>query len=218
MLGELDKSMLAIDYNKSVPEIYSEVTTYLLKQLPLLTVLSLVERNHERVSPQLATWIPDFSTDLPGNRRNRFGYWNSRTGRLYNAAVIDLSGPSGRSLHQNILRVKGHFLGQIVDQSKPTKSRAVIEDIKRLLHAHSVLPARYSNGQGRLEALWWTLLGDYDAVSTECPVTVDLTQNFMTWVLLVLNSGEDRDSEAYQQILALTLELADEPRGTFRQV
>ena len=174
------------DYTKSVTQVYIEATHFMLYDSSDLSTLSAVEDRAFRLLKSLPSWVPDYSIPFVtgiGYRRMRL-YSASRTLKpdwqiIENSTVlsskalrIDTVSRVGTNLEDKDIEIKSWWSHDML---------SIVADMDEY----------YVNGQGRVEALWRTLIGDSQSQCVEesgfqarCPAPHSLGKSFHKWILL----------------------------------
>lgn len=178
---------IAVDYNKTVQEVFTDVTAKLLSSLPVLSLLSFVDDEKRRIQ-DLPSWVPDFTA--PFSKRSMI--WrgfaiSSRTDApesdddeftldpIYNASKVEWPRRMDEeplvSVEGRRLRVSGTRLGT-VQAVCPASFRTAAEFnyLPYLEFAYTAMPSTYRpTGECREEALWRTLFGNFCDSMAEYP-------------------------------------------------
>lgn len=187
------------NYHLSVREVYISVSAQILLSIPYLGLLSEAHdlsgrRNLCLLS--LPSWVPNYasiSTSQPLSRLehqelsdNNSGteYQQSLSGSVYNASLAKLSVPAFRDIQNDKLFVKG---ARFVKVEEVTSSFDFVFQPLGLfpfLEACSSINLVYkATGQGRIEALWRTLIADFYEGQHPAP---DMTEPFRDYVMWIL--------------------------------
>ncbi|MCJ1243307.1 hypothetical protein MMC30_000504 [Trapelia coarctata] len=168
---DLEKSnpMVVPRYDVSTEMVYERVTRLLLAKLPWLSVLSMVEDKSCRVIAHLPSWVPDFSTLLADTS---FKLSNLSDSRPQNASHGSPFGSSW-SVRDSVLSLMGGCHDTVayvgLPLSRPlskmyslieAQTLMILESFEDALRLCLILQPTYVNGQGRMQALWRTLIAD----------------------------------------------------------
>jgi hypothetical protein len=163
------------DYSLSVQQVYTAAASYSVLNVPLLSMLSCVEDRSLRRLAGLPSWVLDFSTRKTGE----FVAFGS--GGLYDASDVKRTPHSPRTIdNNNVLRITGARIETIgeLGTDQPNPHSDFVTDCFRLC---SKLPSVYTNGHGRVEVLWRTLIADHISKTTPAPKGVQ--RDFLDWLL-----------------------------------
>ena len=160
---EAENFLVSYEDNMTTEKLYSEFACWVLRRVPQMTILSLVEDRSERRLKGLPSWAPDLSVtpeihELISQR----------------LTLEDSEGPiaalflSTRSVSGNKLSA----LGAIMDDIEAIDSVAIIDalsnqsySLQSLLEFAVTMPRLYFNDEHRIEALWRTLIANKDLSS-----------------------------------------------------
>ncbi|CAF9939018.1 MAG: hypothetical protein HETSPECPRED_001456 [Heterodermia speciosa] len=158
-----DHFFVSYEDNMTTEKVYFEFACWILRRVPQMTILSLVEDRSERRLKGLPSWVPDLSVtpeihELISQR----------------PTLEDSEGPiaalllSTRSISSNKLSA----LGAVMDEIEAIDSVAITDvfsnqsySLQSLLEFAVTMPHQYFNGEHRVEALWRTLIANKDLSS-----------------------------------------------------
>ena len=182
-------------YDVEVENVYESAATYLLEHLPGLSILSMVEDRSRRKICSLPSWVPDFSS------RQAEQSLQAQSSVPCDASA-GLSFSHSWSVEKSVLTVRGATLDTIAELGMPlaTPPRQPHESSAQLLLWHLktlddalrlclMLDVNYISGQGRIQALWRTLLADVHAFP------MDYGRYFCSSILHGLGEAEVWDLE-----------------------
>jgi hypothetical protein len=70
------RNWITPDYNQTVASVFTAVSSLLIKNLPLMSLLSMVEDRKERRLSELPSWVPDFSCRKLGGSLTYISYYD----------------------------------------------------------------------------------------------------------------------------------------------
>ena len=158
-----DHFLVSYEDNMTTEKLYYEFAYWVLRRVPQMTILSLVEDRSERRLKGLPSWVPDLSAmpeihELISQRRT----------------LEDFEGPIAASLllTRSVSGNKLSALGAIIDDIEAIDSVAITDafsnqsySLQSLLEFAFTMPRQYFNGEHRVEALWRTLIANKDLSS-----------------------------------------------------
>lgn len=149
------------DYDLPVWKVYYETTRILLERLRFRTILSYVTQGAVQKTPDLPSWVPDFSEVHPHQRFIELGDFDAcLSARLRKKCM---------AIHGNVLSLQAAMCGDISETSVRLDNYESLDSAMSCLHIGSQLDAVYRNGQSCFEALWRTMIADHNAVGVPAP-------------------------------------------------
>lgn len=158
-----DADVFSIRYVVPVESIYESFATWLLKSVPLMHILSLVEEASERSLTGLPSWVPDLSVttsldELTNEMTVEEGFSKS-PGTYYTFSTVE---------GKQRLHVSGFRLG-IIDSVDAVPVTDILPSghqyLRALFEFCQDMKSDYPSGGGRVEALWRTLVMNTDRSS-----------------------------------------------------
>ena len=158
-----EADVFSIRYDMSVESIYESFATWLLKSVPLMHILSLVEEASERSLTDLPSWVPDLSVttqleELTNEMTVEEGF-SKLPGTSHTFSTVE----ENQRLH-----VIGFRLG-VIDRVDAVPVTDILPSKHQHLRALSEfcqdMSSDYPSGEGRVEALWRTLVMNSDRSS-----------------------------------------------------
>ncbi len=158
-----DHFLVSYEENMTTEKLYIDFACWILRRVPQMTILSLVEDRSERRLKGLPSWVPDLSVtpeihELISQR----------------LTLEDSEGPIAASflLTRSVSGNKLSALGAIIDDIEAIDSVATTDafsdqsySLQSLLEFAFTMPHQYFNGEHRVEALWRTLIANKDLSS-----------------------------------------------------
>jgi hypothetical protein len=195
------------NYHLSVREIYISVSAQILRSMPYLGLLSEAHdlsgrRNLCLLS--LPSWVPNYASisvyealgslehqELSDNDSGT-EYQQRLSGPVYNASLATLSLRAFRDIQNDKLFVKG---ARFVKVEEVTSSFDLVFQPLGLFPflkvCSSINPVYEATGQGRIEALWRTLIADFYEGQHPAPDMTESFRDYVMWILchmLIFNS------------------------------
>ena len=158
-----DHFLVSYENSMTTEKLYLEFACWVLRRVPQMSLLSLVEDKSERRLKGLPSWVPDLSVtpdihELTSQRPTLEDYEGPT------AASLLLT----RSVSGNKLSALGAILDDIVTLDSVPITDAFSKQsysLQSLLEFAFTMPHQYSNGEHRVEALWRTLIANKDLSS-----------------------------------------------------
>ncbi|KAI9877890.1 MAG: Ankyrin-2 [Pleopsidium flavum] len=132
-------------YTKSVAQAYFESTQLAILDSSSLTILSHVGGSSERKTPDLPSWVPDFTTDIATCPLSDFVGFDCAPGRKLKTREF--------VTFDKILPIQGSAWDMIVDLGETRDEAVGGEGIL-------ALDSPYITGEDRVDVLWRTLIAD----------------------------------------------------------
>jgi hypothetical protein len=148
-----------VDYTASVEDVYKSITTMFIREVPVLTVLSLVEDIAFRTTyPGLPSWVPNYSYPFCPTPYAWLG-----VGGYYNASRIAEGRQSRHSFDGNALTLYGRKFSTIHRVCTPQREMIRSRWLPPCFNLCSDLPQPYFHlsGQSKLEILWRTMTANH---------------------------------------------------------
>ena len=158
-----EADVFSIRYDVSVERLYESFTTWLLRYIPLMHILSLVEEVSKRSLTSLPSWVPDFSVttqleELTNEMTVEEGFSKSPSAS-HTVSVVD---------EKQRLHVIGRRLG-VIDRVDAVPVADILpskhQHVRALSEFCQNMKLDYPTGEGRVEALWRTLVMNTDRSS-----------------------------------------------------
>lgn len=196
-------------YDVEVENVYESAATFLLEHLPDLSILSMVEDRSRRKICSLPSWVPDFSS------RQAEQSLQAQSIEPYDTSA-GLSFSRSWSVDNSVLTVRGATLDTVAElglslaatplQPHESSDQLLLWHLKTLddaLRLCLMLDVNYISGQGRIQALWRTLIADAHLLP------VDHGRYFCSSILNGLGEAKVSDLEELKDIAeSLTKRLA----------
>jgi len=241
------------NYRLPMRETYISVSAQIIRSIPYLGILSLVHGGSEQRTSILPSWVPDYSSppaceplDSMGIERlislstNQIEELHQGSGVLYNASLVRPSESAFREIQGNNLLIKGARFARVEEVSTSFDFVFLPLGLIPILKVCSNISTKYeATGQGRVEALWRTLIADYHDDQHPAPDMTESFRDYIMWILChylifdtsdpkvaretirqlhVLDELQENDlspvlfgsSEIFQRVAALRIELQHE--------
>ncbi len=188
------------DYSMSVEELYIATTFKIIQELPLLSILSMVEDKSWRNMSTLPSWVPDFSQTKPFNQLAEIFCYRSIDCRRY------LSGnyrPRRRSGHT--LYLHGAFIDTIEETTPPEDKYYHSYNFKNptiLIWLNSILKLLakqvqrpYFTGEEYLDVFWKTHMAYIECSNEQKNLKFNdperISESFCCWLVHLLTTPFD---------------------------
>ena len=171
-----------VDYEASVEDVYKDITSMFIREVPALAVLSLVEDISFRATfPSLPSWVPNYSYPFSPTPYAWLG-----VGGYYNASRVAKGQQSRHSFDGNILILHGRKFSTIRQVCTPQRQMVRSRWLAPCLDICADLPQPYFHlsGQSRIEIMWRTMIADHGPVdirgtgSSRCPACLETGKSF----------------------------------------
>ncbi|OJD31153.1 chitin recognition protein [Diplodia corticola] len=176
------------DYSQDLQtaDMFADVARLILDRLPNLGFLALAEDQTERSFSNLPSWVPDWS--VPGSNHGHLSWAQVSDMPIYNASRVETVQGRPWTMRGATLYLQGSPLDIIASVSEPVGLMVTTHWIQSCLRICEMLPERYAyTGQGRIEALWRTLIAD--EFEGRHPAPPEAASNFRDWASIVLALG-----------------------------
>jgi hypothetical protein len=175
-----EADMLPIRYDLSVERIYESFATWILRWLPPVHILSLVEEPSERWLTGLPSWVPDLSVGTRLDALTDKLTIPKRVNKLGTFHMVTTVEGKQR------LHIAGFRLGIIngVDTVPVTDTLSSYPQLLRTLFDFCRdMDPNYPSGEGRVEAVWRTLVRNSDSSSPNRLALKSLGLSFRSFIL-----------------------------------
>jgi hypothetical protein len=174
------------NYDATVQEVYTSITSQLIQSLPILAILSLVEDKSRKKVNSLPSWVPDYTCPLMAKPfvwlgAVEAGEMSKPPGGLFNASLATESSPLTHRIVNDTLILSGVLFDRVVEIS----TAEAVPDVEPLLLPLLELCCRLEEtypptGQPRVEALWRTMISDFYDTH---PAPQELASSFREFIL-----------------------------------
>ncbi|KAL8662692.1 MAG: hypothetical protein Q9202_004476 [Teloschistes flavicans] len=172
MFSPDESPFMIADYSKSVEQVYCEATSVVLRNSQRLDILPTIPDPSFRNYSTLPSWV----ADTPPIKLTPWMIGGSEAERAHQFDAAKGHGHADLSFRDGgkILQVHGSRVGQVADIGETTTDW--YSDLSFEASAALVLKCNetYINGQGRLEALWRTLITDQEGSTYPAPESIGL--------------------------------------------
>ncbi|KAI9877937.1 MAG: Ankyrin-2 [Pleopsidium flavum] len=139
-------------YKKSVAQVYIESTQLAILDRSSLTILSHVGGSSERKTPDLPSWVPDFTTAIAPCPLSDFVGFDCAPGRKLKTREF--------VTFDKILPIQGSAWDMIVDLGETRDEAVGGEGMYGWISTALALDSPYITGEDRVDVLWRTLIAD----------------------------------------------------------
>ena len=171
---------LKVNYSLSVAEVYQQITTLLLENLPFLAVLSFVKDTGAPESVELPSWVPDYSCRDSSKTLVEiyFKHWHFDASRSRDLPRVPVQ-ISGTALTVHGVKLDSvRVVGDIISFADP------MSNLRSILGVVADMDASYAPyKEDIIEALWCTLVWDMRDARGASPAPKDFPQGFHDFVL-----------------------------------
>lgn len=177
------------NYDATVQEVYTSITSQLIQSLPILAILSLVEDKSRQKVNSLPSWVPDYTCPLMAKPfvwlgALEAGEMSKPPGGLFNASLATESSPLTHRIVNDTLILSGVLFDRVVEISTAETSLSA-PLLLPLLELCCRLEETYPpTGQPRVEVLWRTMTSDFHDTH---PAPQELASSFREFILLQMS-------------------------------
>ncbi|GME28712.1 chitin recognition protein [Neofusicoccum parvum] len=193
VLGIADKSTpphmatpVLASYRIDMDDLYIQVARKLLKDLPLLSILSILEAPEVEAKTELPSWVPDWSRSGP--EHDHLGWADIMGKPVFDCALVDSGSGHICSVSNRQLFLCGAPFDRVIDVSESMDVMVMTYWLQPTLRMCLGLKDLYSpTAQDRVEVLWRTLIADW--TGSEHPAPHVVASTFYDWILVMLSLG-----------------------------
>jgi hypothetical protein len=165
--------IIRIEYGLTPTEVFLEATWAIIRHSNNLKIVAEVEDSRLRNIPDLPTWVPDFSSV-------------NRPSIYHQSQPLNADGGLKPSLtsHSNPrwLGTTAYRLGKVVSSEGLGIKQHFIESLSNVLAFIFELSPKYITGEGKLEALWRTMI--QNGWEWTSPAAAGTAHHFRDWILM----------------------------------